>query len=78
MKRGFKRMENGDVQITMTQGDWHFILLMLNCVALGYEDAQAKTLIEGNAVPCKALINRINAGNPNFVPYEITPKVGAA
>lgn len=64
---GFSR--RGDrVVLNMSRDDWDRLLMMMGFamrVMLGRGD---------NPDGILALVNRLNQGNPNFTPYEITPE----
>jgi hypothetical protein len=66
-ERGWKRLENGDVQITMSHDDWELLLIVMGTAAgAGVRERGMSTLSES-----LALVNRLNAGNPSFIQYEV-------
>lgn len=56
--------ESGAVILTMTREDWHQLLITLVWATGSMRDPEARTRTLG-------LVNRLNVGNPNFIPYEI-------
>lgn len=63
---GWHRDAAGNVVITMTPGDYDNLLLHLG--------ASASALNANGVVPLSrslALVNRLNAGNPHYTPYEV-------
>ncbi len=56
------REENGLVVLTMTQDDFGLLLY-----SIGYAGGNSR----GKWLEYFALANRLNAGNPNFTPYEM-------
>jgi hypothetical protein len=65
-KLGWSLSPAGNVVITMTQGDYDNQLLSLG--------AGSSALNRTGAVPLRrslGLVNRLNAGNPNYRPYAI-------
>lgn len=70
--RGWIEKPNGDVQITMTREDWESTLL-----ALGSAQGLAIQQRDHELVAWRcAVMNRINVGNPNWIPFEL-PKDAA-
>jgi hypothetical protein len=61
-KLGWSLSPAGHVVITMTPGDYDSLL-----IRLGYSSA-SKTFSLAHSL---ALLNRLNAGNPNYRPYAI-------
>lgn len=55
--------ENGAVVLTMTPADYNTLLM-----ALGYASVST---VPNFRISVLGVINRINAGNPQFTPYEI-------
>lgn len=65
---GWKLNDDGNVVITMTRDDYDNLLLQLG--------AGAYALKHTGAIPLRrslALLNRLNAGNPHYTPYEVEP-----
>ena len=61
--------ENGQVVLAMSRDDYDALLIWLG-IAAGYlvqrdEDAFRRTC---------ALLDRINEGNPHYIPYEVEPE----
>jgi len=62
--------ENGQVVLTMSRDDYDAVLIRLG-IAAGYlsqqrdDDAFRRTC---------ALLNRLNEGNPHYIPYEVEPE----
>ncbi len=52
------REENGQVILTMSREDWQNLL-----ITLGYAAEYRE---------CYALLNRLNEGNPNYIPYQVS------
>jgi hypothetical protein len=66
----WQRLENGDVQLTMSKDDWQRLLLVL-----GYAAGAAHKVGAWDAArPMIALTNRLNEGNPEFRPYDLGPE----
>lgn len=63
---GWHRDAAGNVVITMTQGDYDSLL-----IRLGFSSG-SKTFSLAHSL---ALLNRLNAGNPNYRPYAIPAEV---
>ncbi len=59
------REEDGFVVLTMTDEDWGKLLLVLGYAIGTYQRDNEK------CPSLFALVNRMNAGNPNFTSYEI-------
>jgi hypothetical protein len=71
MKPGYAR--DGDtVTLTMTLDDFQTLLICIGLAAgaMGEPGKPARGLI--------GLANRLNVGNPQFVPYDLTPPDAAA
>ena len=67
--RGWAQLPNGDIQLTMTLDDWKLLV-----VTLGY--GGGALVREGDLKVFHkqmAMMNRINAGNPHWTPYDIPP-----
>ena len=63
--RGYKELENGDVQITMSRVDFESVLCTIGIGAGWRATTGAATAIER----AHALLDNINAGNPHWRPY---------
>lgn len=63
---GYGESVTGQVTLTMSKNDYNSLLFALGVAtgASSYEAARLKSFLE--------LINRLNAGNPNFTPYATT------
>lgn len=63
---GWKLTDEGHVSITITRDDWDAILILLGAgmTTIAPVDREAR-------VATLALFNRLNAGNPNWAPYEL-------
>lgn len=61
-KLGWSLSPAGNVVITMTQGDYQSLLIRLGYSSGGKTFKLAHSLL---------LLNRLNAGNPNYTPYQV-------
>lgn len=59
---GWSQNQDGNVVITMTPDDWERLLMQLG-IAAGSVGSNAR-------LRSLALLNRLNAGNPNYTPYQ--------
>lgn len=68
--RGFRRLANGDVQLTMSQNDYDRLLMVL-----GYANA---ALRDGHCVLSRdkifGLLNRLFDGSPTFRLYQVSER----
>lgn len=69
MERGYHRNEAGDISLTMSADD-HALFLILFGYAMGVLLTKGSTLVLTSRRVVE-LINRLEAGNPHFTPYEI-------
>lgn len=67
MSRGYKLNSDGDVEITLSPSDYQYLTMCLGMVV----GAAAKDNDQYAAYSALALANRVNAGNPEWTPYEI-------
>ena len=72
LRRGWTQLDGvaGDVVLRMAFADWQLLLRLL-ARATGDVHITHGTLAFYRAI---ALVNRLNAGNPDFLPYEIPPE----
>lgn len=68
-KLGWKLAPAGNVVLTMTPDDWAKVLLVLGS---GSQAMSGGTM--SRLAPFLALMNRLNAGNPHYRPYEVPPE----
>ncbi len=70
----FSREPNGLIALRVTQDEWNELLFVL-----GYKGGE---IMRGDDEPMfnrvLRLVNRLNAGNPDFIPYQIIAGVPAA
>lgn len=64
--RGFKQLNNGDVQLTMSRDDYDALLMQLGYAA-GAAGRNDDPVFHRNNI---LLLNRLNAGNPNYTMYR--------
>lgn len=60
--RGFRRLANGDVQLTMRADDYDRLLLTLG-VGIGAGSADIDKAF--------AFMDRLCAGSPDYIPYDV-------
>jgi hypothetical protein len=65
-KLGWSLSPAGNVVITMTPEDWKSVLILLGSGSQSYSGGVRSYLMKS-----LALLNRLNAGNPNYTAYEI-------
>jgi hypothetical protein len=74
-KLGWSEDAAGNVTITMTRDDWEAVLLRLGMAAAHVAhvrpDVPERAAAPGLLSRHLALMNRINAGNPNWTPYAV-------
>ena len=63
------REENGQVVLTISRDDYENLLIHLG-IAAGYFSRAHGDLF---AQSC-ALLNRLNQGNPHYIPYAVEPE----
>jgi hypothetical protein len=66
---GYREEENGVVVLRMTRDDYNALL-----VALGFATGAAPRKDTRDTL--LGLVNRLNAGNPSYTPYEIATRIG--
>lgn len=65
------REDNEQVVLTMSREDYERLLMMLGELT-GHVLSGARSLWAPDVV--MSLLNRLNEGNPNYTPYEVTPQ----
>jgi hypothetical protein len=59
--------QDGKVVLTLSRDDWMMLLLAMGtATGLALKDGHPSR-------PWFELVNRVNEGNPNFTPYEVSP-----
>lgn len=62
--RGYSENEAGDVVLTMSREDYNQLLMMLGTATVAKRSPWTPRI-------CLEFVNRLNAGNPKFRPYEV-------
>lgn len=62
------REENGKVVLTMDRGDYCTVISLLNIAA------KYATKDGGDLRPHLEFLNRLNEGNPDYIPYRLEAK----
>lgn len=59
------KLDGDQIVLSMSQADWQLLIFLLGA-ATGRISTDPGILRE-----CLALVNRLNEGNPNFIPYDL-------
>jgi hypothetical protein len=60
--------DNGDAEITLSRDDYNSLIFALG-YAMGAAMKENETKMANSFI---ALVNRINEGNPDYIPYKVT------
>ena len=65
------REENGQVILTMSREDYERLLMLLGaCTVHAAHGGKSMFTLDD----ILGLLNRLNDGNPNYTPYELSPR----
>jgi hypothetical protein len=70
MTRGYSLNSDGDVLITMRRDDWTLLMMLLGIATAAVANGELVPVF--SVKNCLDLLNRLNEGNPNFSPYEVS------